>query len=137
MRVHGFWGWLPCTAPLVRAGHGQVRAQQKGLPGSTGFVLFPTSHLRCRAYEDIPSMGPWGQAEGLSEPSLLLERCLEKEGKPIGAAEHPVDCSQRDPRQLRNSLRGTAVGSLLLQPALCFGGSVRPPLPSLPFLFLP
>jgi len=39
-------------------------------------------------------MGPWGQAEGLSEPSLLLERCLEKEGKPIGAAEHPLDRSQ-------------------------------------------
>lgn len=56
--------------------------------------LFPTSHLRRRACEDIPSMGPWGQAEGLSEPSLLLERCLEKEGKPIGAAEHPLDRSQ-------------------------------------------
>lgn len=39
-------------------------------------------------------MGPWGQAEGLSEPSLLLERCLEKEGKPIDAAEHSLDRSQ-------------------------------------------
>lgn len=34
-------------------------------------------------------MGPWGQAEGLSEPSLLLERCLEKEGKAVCTAACP------------------------------------------------
>lgn len=31
-------------------------------------------------------MGPWGQAEGLSEPSLLLERCLEKERNTVCSA---------------------------------------------------
>lgn len=44
---------------------------------------------RYRGCEDVPSKGPWGQAEGLSEPSLLLERCLEKEGKAICTAACP------------------------------------------------
>lgn len=44
---------------------------------------------RSRGGEDVPSMGPWGQAEGLSEPSLLLQRCLEKEGKAVCAAACP------------------------------------------------
>lgn len=34
-------------------------------------------------------MGPWGQAEGLSEPSLLLQWCLEKEGKAVCTAACP------------------------------------------------
>lgn len=48
----------------------------------------PPPHLRGSRCKDVPSRGPWGQAEGLSEPSLLLERYLGKEGKAIGVAEH-------------------------------------------------
>lgn len=35
-------------------------------------------------------MGPWGQAEGLSEPSLVLERCLERKEKPLALQCVPV-----------------------------------------------
>lgn len=59
-------------------------------PGPGGralpFSLFPTctqGKAKYRGCEDVPSTGPWEQAEGLSEPSLLLDRCLEKEGKAI------------------------------------------------------
>lgn len=62
-------------------------------PGPGGLALplslSPTcmqGKARYRACEDVPSMGPQGQAEGLSEPSLLLERCLEKEGKAVCTA---------------------------------------------------
>lgn len=48
----------------------------------------PPPHLRGSGCKDVPSRGPWGQAEGLSEPSLLLGRYLGKEGKAIGVAEH-------------------------------------------------
>lgn len=60
----------------------QICWPRRALP----FSLFPTctqGRVKYRGCEDIPSTGPWEQAEGLSEPSLLLDRCLEKEGKAI------------------------------------------------------
>ena len=49
----------------------------------------PLGKARSRDCEDVPSTGPWGQAEGSSEPSLVLERCLEKEGKAVCTAACP------------------------------------------------
>lgn len=56
------------------------------------FSLLPTCTQGKAKYggsEDVPSTGPWEQAEGLSEPSLLLDQCLEKEGKGIFTAACP------------------------------------------------
>lgn len=65
-------------------------------PGPGGwalpFSLFPTCTQRKAKYrgcEHVPSTGPWEQAEGLSEPSLLLDRCLEEERKAIFTAACP------------------------------------------------
>lgn len=66
-------------------------------PGPGGwalpFSLFPTCTQRKAKYrgcEHVPSTGPWEQAEGLSEPSLLLDRCLEEERKAILLQHVPV-----------------------------------------------